>query len=115
MSFLSSLSDQRRPSRNRRDQRALGEEMTAVLPARGWRDRAACRGVDPDAFFPVAAPGTGAYEREAAAALRACRACPVRNPCLDWAVRHSPDHGIWGGTAPSERNGARLSLTREAA
>jgi len=87
----------------------------AVFPARDWRALAACRGVDPDAFFPVSAPGTDAYEREAAAALRACSVCLVRDPCLDWAGRHSPDHGIWGGTAPSERNAARRHLTRAGA
>ena len=87
----------------------------AAIAPRDWRASAACRDLPADDFFPVAAPGTGAYEREAAAALAACGTCPVRVPCRDFAVGSRQEWGIWGGTAPAERAAARLSLTRGAA
>ena len=31
------------------------------------------------------------------AALRVCRACPLQQPCLDYAIRAGERHGIWGG------------------
>lgn len=31
-----------------------------------------------------------------------CDECPVKSPCLSWALRNKPD-GIWGGTTKSER------------
>ncbi len=86
--------------------------MTAVTD---WRKLAACRDLPPDSFFPVAAPGTDAYEQQAAAALAACRACPVRVPCREYAVSHSPEWGIWAGTTPADRSAMRLTLTRGAA
>lgn len=68
--------------------------MTAVLADSDWRDLAACREVDPELFF--AAP-------QADAAKAVCASCPVRVPCLDWAMRHSMGYGVWGATAEEER------------
>jgi len=31
-----------------------------------------------------------------------CVDCPVRQPCLEWAVEH-PEHGIWAGTTERQR------------
>jgi hypothetical protein len=33
-------------------------------------------------------------------AARVCDACPVRSPCLDYAVTHQIDDGVWGGLVP---------------
>jgi WhiB family transcriptional regulator, redox-sensing transcriptional regulator len=78
-----------------------------------WRMSAACRDLDPDLFFPVGTEGPAATQ--AAEAKRVCAACPVRVPCLDWALLHSPDYGIWGATLPAERSAVRPYLTRGAA
>src|SRR3989442_971373 len=40
-----------------------------------WRLRAACRGVDPDVFYPVS-------DEEAEEAKDICEDCSVRQPCL---------------------------------
>ena len=32
-----------------------------------------------------------------------CAMCPVRRPCLDYAVRIREPHGIWGGLNETER------------
>lgn len=57
-----------------------------------WREEAACRGMDPDLFFPERGEST-------AEAKAVCRACLVRTPCLDEALAEDPgrDRGIWGG------------------
>jgi hypothetical protein len=78
---------------------------------------AACSdsGLDPDLWFPVSQdPATA--RREAAAALMLCAACVVRTHCLELALRHWPagQHGIWGGTLPSERQALRERLTAHA-
>jgi WhiB family redox-sensing transcriptional regulator len=67
-----------------------------------WRARAACRDTDPELFFPAAAPGTPAHDRQAAPAKKVCRRCPVRDACLTEALRSIP-HGIAGGLTEHER------------
>jgi WhiB family transcriptional regulator, redox-sensing transcriptional regulator len=61
-----------------------------------WRDRALCQEVDPEAFFPP----KGGSSRQAKAV---CRACEVREPCLEYALETNQEFGIYGGTSPDER------------
>ncbi len=35
--------------------------------------------------------------QQADQAKRVCQSCPVRTPCLDFALRHGLGFGIWGG------------------
>jgi WhiB family transcriptional regulator, redox-sensing transcriptional regulator len=71
-----------------------------------WTDFAACRGVDPELFFPVSASGPALDQ--VAEAKRVCASCPVRPDCLAWALRAGESAGIWGGTTPEERRYLRL-------
>ena len=73
-------------------------------PPGGWRYRAACRGADLGLFFP----GRG---ESAGPARRICAACPVREACLDYALRHGITHGIWGGLAERDRRALRSRRT----
>lgn len=69
-------------------------------PGDDWRLLAACRGVDPDVFFPPA------HDYEALKLARSyCARCPVRDECADWADRHESTRrqGIFGGMAPRQR------------
>ena len=61
-----------------------------------WRQRAACRGVDPDVFYPSS-------DEEAEAAKAVCRQCPVLSPCLEWALSNRERDGVWGGATERER------------
>lgn len=38
-----------------------------------------------------------------AKAKAVCQRCPVRGPCLDYALRNSIRYGIWGGLNQEER------------
>jgi WhiB family transcriptional regulator, redox-sensing transcriptional regulator len=71
----------------------------ALLSA-GWRYRAACRGVDLEVFFP----GRG---ESAEPARQICARCPVRQPCLDYAISHGIVDGIWGGLTERDRRALR--------
>ena len=70
-----------------------------------WRDGAACRHRDPDLFFPEGTAGPAI--RQADQAKRLCQSCPVRTPCLEFALRHGLAFGIWGGTTGEERRSIR--------
>lgn len=67
-------------------------------PAESWQDRALCAQVDPELFFPEK------HETALAKlAKRVCRACPVRQECLDDALDRGEEFGVWGGLSSQER------------
>lgn len=76
-----------------------------------WRSAGACLSADPDLFFPIAIGRV--EERQVALARRICAACPVKQECLDFAMRSGEAHGIWGGTTPDERIRARRARTAQ--
>jgi WhiB family redox-sensing transcriptional regulator len=71
-----------------------------------WRLRAACRGQDPEIFFP-ARQVRGSVAQRSVAAKRICAGCTVADDCLDWAVRNGETWGIWGGLNELERRKLR--------
>ena len=63
-----------------------------------WRDDAACRGLDPELFFPER------YHTEGVELAKAvCETCPVTSECLRYAVEIREDLGIFGGMTVNER------------
>ena len=66
-----------------------------------WREQAACRHEDPDLFFPIGTSGPALMQAEQAKAI--CRRCPVREPCLEFALDTGQTLGVWGGTGETER------------
>lgn len=66
-----------------------------------WRNSAACRTEDPDLFFPIGTSGPALLQTAQAKAV--CRRCPVREQCLEWALRTGQSIGVWGGTDEEER------------
>lgn len=65
----------------------------------------ACVDADPDIFFPE--HGTGPNANKLAKAI--CRGCVVREECLQDALNHGEQYGVWGGLSTPERS--RLSKT----
>ncbi|HET7488705.1 MAG TPA: WhiB family transcriptional regulator [Acidimicrobiales bacterium] len=61
-----------------------------------WRQRAACRGVDPDVFYP-------GDDEQAEEAKAICGICPVREACLEYALVNRERDGVWGGATERER------------
>jgi WhiB family redox-sensing transcriptional regulator len=70
-----------------------------------WRRAAACKDVDPDLFFPVGV--TGPAIEHIAAAKSVCSGCPVKEPCLEFALTTNQEYGIWGGASEEERRAIR--------
>lgn len=77
-----------------------------------WRERAACDGADLEIFFPVGIAGPAVWQISQAKAI--CQGCPVREQCLQYALRTGQDHGIWGGLTAGERRGLRRDDARGA-
>lgn len=42
-----------------------------------------------------------------------CEGCPIRRPCLWWAVTEKEEYGVWGGVAYRERQRFRKWLKKE--
>jgi len=61
-----------------------------------WMQRGLCREIPPAVFFP--SDGVGVE-----AARRICANCPVKEPCLEYALSFRIDHGVWGGSSERER------------
>ena len=61
-----------------------------------WMADGNCRDVHPSVFFP--SDGVGVE-----VARQICLDCPVKAPCLEYALRSRIDHGVWGGASERER------------
>jgi WhiB family redox-sensing transcriptional regulator len=68
-----------------------------------------CRDLPPQIFFP--SDGIGVE-----AARQHCAECPVKAPCLEYALVHHIEHGVWGDTSERERRriGRRRYALRQA-
>jgi hypothetical protein len=66
-----------------------------IEPDWSWTLLAACRGQATQLWFPE----RGESSR---VPLSICARCPVRRPCLDYAVTHERV-GVWGGTSERQR------------
>jgi WhiB family redox-sensing transcriptional regulator len=56
-------------------------------------------------------PGRG---EPAGPARQICAGCPVRQPCLDYALSYGITHGIWGGLTERDRRPLRIQHTAAA-
>jgi WhiB family redox-sensing transcriptional regulator len=65
-----------------------------------WRRLAACRGMDPDLFFPLRGEAGDL-------AVATCASCPVRGECSAYALTHGERFGVWGGLSESGRKRLR--------
>ncbi|MGI9080126.1 MAG: WhiB family transcriptional regulator [Acidimicrobiales bacterium] len=69
-----------------------------------WQDKAACKGPQARVFFPPAhLERKDEREGRETRAKGICAVCPVRRPCLDYALEIREPHGIWGGLNELER------------
>ncbi len=61
-----------------------------------WMALGNCRDRHPSVFFP--SDGVGVE-----IARRICADCPMKEPCLEYALANRIDHGVWGGCSERER------------
>jgi WhiB family redox-sensing transcriptional regulator len=62
-----------------------------------WRRQAACRGLDPEIFYPAL------DDDDVADAKAVCLNCGVQQTCLEWALQVREKEGVWGGATEKER------------
>ena len=74
--------------------------------ASAWMSQGTCAQSDPNVFFPHDGVGV-----EIAKAI--CADCRIAGPCLEYALTHRIEHGVWGGR--SERQRRRILRDRRAA
>jgi hypothetical protein len=67
-----------------------------------WMENAACRGCDPNLFFPQ--KGQHIYTKMG---KLICETCKVKSECLDFAERYFITSGTWGGCSPKARRRRR--------
>lgn len=67
-----------------------------------WQDDAACLVVAPTLWHPDG-PSRKVREKQEAQAKAVCNTCPVRDQCLEHALKDAEPHGIWGGLTVRER------------
>jgi WhiB family redox-sensing transcriptional regulator len=68
-----------------------------------WMAKGKCKELPPSTFFPSDGVGVDI-------ARKICADCPVKSPCLEYAMENHIDHGVWGGT--SERERRRIARAR---
>jgi WhiB family redox-sensing transcriptional regulator len=61
-----------------------------------WRRHSACRGLDPEIFYPET-------DDVADVAKVVCAECSVRETCLEFALAGREKEGVWGGATEKER------------
>ena len=71
-----------------------------------WMEHASCADLPRDTFFPTDGGGV-------VAAQRICATCPVMGACLEYALRHRVEHGVWGGCSERKRRRILSERSRE--
>ena len=69
-----------------------------IVTEQRWQDDAACKGMDPNIFYPE-----NHDMRAVGDAKMVCAFCPVREACLQCAIDAGEPHGIWGGVSARTR------------
>ena len=93
--------------------RAAPARTVPALAPGAWAESALCAQADPEVWFPERG-------RSANQARRICASCPVRTPCLDYALAGADtwagfSTGIWAGTTPRQRAAIRRARASKAA
>lgn len=83
-------------------------EYELIAEREDWMQDGACRGVDPEMFFPTRGG-------DSATAKKVCEGCPVKDECLDYALRTCQKYGVWGGVSERERRALRKEARVERA
>ena len=75
-----------------------------------WHEYAACRGENPELFFPIGTSAPAVRQLKQAKAI--CASCAVQSVCLEWAMLAGIDHGVWGGLSEAERRTLKRRTVR---
>lgn len=77
----------------------LGHLRGPKVPQKAWVNEAGCYDQPIEVFYPPEDDPKATYK----VARSLCERCPVRLPCLDYALETGEKWGMWGGLTPEER------------
>lgn len=72
-----------------------------------WTGDEPCQTVDPELYYYTSLNKMRPAIKQMLAEM--CDACPSREPCLMWALRHEA-YGYWAGTTDRQRDAMRKTL-----
>ncbi|MFG2245516.1 WhiB family transcriptional regulator [Spirillospora sp. NPDC048823] len=84
-------------------------DLRLEVPA--WTKDALCAQIGVEVFF-----SDPTDRHTLAQAKRICRACPVQDQCLEWALSFSlrnDQYGVFGGAGPGQRRALRRERERQ--
>jgi WhiB family redox-sensing transcriptional regulator len=76
-----------------------------------WAVDALCKGKPQEWWYPENFNSAPNRKNVARAKLH-CQVCPVKKQCLEYAMEHNEEHGVWGGLTPTERGNSRSYRNR---
>lgn len=78
-----------------------------------WQFEGACRGQDPESFFLDPHMRGPSKRKREQSAIAVCNTCPVKQACLDHALKVPEVYGVWGGMNEENRSllAKRLGIT----
>ena len=82
---------------------SLSDHVDVEVRRTGWREEAACSGLDTRLFFPASEDD----QVQLTLARQVCATCPVQESCLAYAIESRQTVGIWGGATTHERRRLR--------
>ena len=88
------------------ENQVLKEELVSLVDADerlDWQEDAACREYDNILFFGEEGESELEKQTREAEAKAICQTCPVKEPCLEFAMETAQKYGIWGGLSDKER------------
>jgi WhiB family redox-sensing transcriptional regulator len=91
----------------------LQRTYASVTKAMSWMNKANCKNMDVNIFFPELAATYDPFIREV------CNSCPVIEKCLWYANETRADTGMFAAMSPSERqnwrrkNNVQLGMSKE--
>ena len=68
-----------------------------------WQYEGECRKHDAEVFFLESHLRGPAKQKKVFAAKKICAPCPVKQQCLEHALRTPEYYGVWGGLSEEER------------
>lgn len=79
--------------------------MQYTTEAQSFMESAACRGMDPELFYPHKGDSP-------TNAKQVCYVCQVKRECLEYALQNNERDGIWGGASERERRQIKRERSR---
>ena len=84
------------------------KELIFGIESASWMQKGKCRGLQTDIFYSEQG------RRSINTAKAICSECPIRQQCLDYAMRNQELYGIWGGHTEIERKKLRKEWEEKA-